>query len=158
MKQVAILGSGGFGTALAVLLARVAPTVWLWGRDPEQAAELAARRENARHLPGIRLPPQVRPTADAARAAGADLLVVAIPTAFLRATLTSIARQIPPGIPALSVVKGIEIGTFARPSQIILDVLGPRPVAILSGPRPCRRSRARAAGLGRRRRPRPRAQ
>ena len=134
MKQVAVLGSGGFGTALAVLLARVAPTVWLWGRDPVRAADLAARRENARHLPGIRLPPEVRPTADAARVAGADLLVVAIPTAFLRATLCSIAHQIPPGVPALSVVKGIEIGTFARPSQIILDALGPRAVAVLSGP------------------------
>jgi len=135
MNKVAILGSGGFGTALAVLLAKVAPRVDLWARDPAQAAKLTSRRENARHLPGIRLPPEVRPTADARSAVdGADLIVVAIPTAFLRATLAGLADQIPPHLPTLSVVKGIELGTFARPSQVILEVMGPRPVAVLSGP------------------------
>ncbi len=135
MNQVAVLGSGGFGTALAMLFATVAPRVTLWARDPRHAEELATRRENLRHLPGVALPPEVRPTADAGLATrGADLLVVAIPTAFLRNTLTAIAGQIPAGVPALSVVKGIEDGTFARPSQIIVEALGPRPVAVLSGP------------------------
>ncbi len=135
MKRVAILGSGGFGTALATLFAKAVPSVSLWARDPAQAVELTRRRENLRHLPGIILPEQVRPTADAAEAAeGAELLVVAIPSAFLRATLEELAPMLPRGVPALSVVKGIEAGTFARPSRIILEALGPRPVAILSGP------------------------
>ncbi|HEX8200046.1 MAG TPA: NAD(P)H-dependent glycerol-3-phosphate dehydrogenase [Isosphaeraceae bacterium] len=135
MNRVAILGAGGFGTALAVLVARASGSVALWARDPAQAAALAGTRENARHLPGVTLPEAVRPTADAAEAtADAGLIIVAIPTAFLRATLTALAGQVPAGVPALSVVKGIENGTFERPSQILVEVLGPRPVAVLSGP------------------------
>jgi glycerol-3-phosphate dehydrogenase (NAD(P)+) len=60
--------------------------------------------------------------------------VAAIPTAFLRETLAGMAAEVPPGVPALSVVKGIEQGTFARPSEVIVQTLGPRPVAVLSGP------------------------
>ncbi len=65
---------------------------------------------------------------------GADLIVAAIPSAYLRGTLKAQAERIPPGIPILSVVKGIENGTFARPSRIIVEALGARPVAVLSGP------------------------
>jgi glycerol-3-phosphate dehydrogenase (NAD(P)+) len=133
--RVGIMGSGGMGTAVGVLLAQGGSSVGLWARDPRQAAELARTRENARHLRGIVLPDRITPTGVAAEAlAGADLIVAAIPSAFLRATLTRISGEVPAGVPVLSVVKGIERGTFARPSQIIHDVLGPRPVAILSGP------------------------
>jgi glycerol-3-phosphate dehydrogenase (NAD(P)+) len=135
MTRVAILGAGGMGTALAVLFARTARDVRLWARDPRRAAEVQRRGENARHLPGVPLPTTVRVTADAADASdSADLLVVAVPSAFLRATLSAIASGMPPGVPALSVVKGIENQTFARPSRIITETLGPRPVAVLSGP------------------------
>lgn len=135
MKRVAILGAGGMGTALAVLFARTAPTVQIWARDPKQAHALASARENTRHLPGVPLPPNVTVTPNACDATGgANLVVVAIPSAYLRATLAGIAERIPAGVPALSVVKGIENATFARPSQIIVETLGPRPVAVLSGP------------------------
>ena len=67
-------------------------------------------------------------------AAGADLIVAAVPTSYLRATLVRLAAGASPGVPVLSVVKGIEYGTFARPSQIIVEMLGPRPVAVLTGP------------------------
>jgi glycerol-3-phosphate dehydrogenase (NAD(P)+) len=135
MNRVAVLGAGGMGTALALLFSRSARDVRLWARDPGRAAEIARTRENARHLPGVRLPEGVLVTHDAAEAAaGADLLVIGVPSAFLRATLTGLAHQIPPDVPALSLVKGIENGTFARPSRIIADALGARPVAVLSGP------------------------
>ncbi|MBX6312737.1 MAG: NAD(P)H-dependent glycerol-3-phosphate dehydrogenase [Isosphaeraceae bacterium] len=135
IRTVAILGAGGMGTALALLWAREGRSVRLWARDPARAAEMARTRENAYHLPGVSLPPEVHPTADAAEAtAGADLLVAAIPSAFLRATLAGLAGAVPGGVPVLSVVKGIENETFARPSQIIADVLGARPIAVLSGP------------------------
>ncbi len=123
------------GTALAFLLARTAGSVRLWGRDPDRMRALATTRENERHLPGVPLPDPVTPTADPAEAlSDADLIVVAIPTAFLRTTLEGLSPHVPPGTPALSVVKGIEHSTFLRPSQIVVETLGPRPVAILSGP------------------------
>jgi glycerol-3-phosphate dehydrogenase (NAD(P)+) len=135
MRRIAILGAGGMGTALAVLFARSARVVQLWARDAERAAELERSRENARHLPGVMLPENVLVTPNACDATGAaDLIVVAVPSAYLRATLSALADRIPPGVPALSVVKGIENATFARPSRIVVDALGDRPVAVLSGP------------------------
>jgi glycerol-3-phosphate dehydrogenase (NAD(P)+) len=135
MKRVAILGAGGMGTALALLFSKTARPVQLWARDGSHAAELARSRVNARHLPGVPLPENVTVTANACDATGgADLIVVAIPSAYLRATLAGLVERIPIGIPVLSVVKGIENETFARPSQIVVETLGPRAVAVLSGP------------------------
>ena len=135
MKRVAILGAGGMGTALALLFARRGLAVQIWARNRDDAAEIGRVRENARHLPGVSLPAGVGVTANACDAtAAADLMVAAIPSAYLRATLAGLAERVPGGVPVLSVVKGIEAGTLARPSQIIAETLGPRPIAILSGP------------------------
>src|SRR5262249_59654337 len=121
--------------ALALLFGRVAPDVRLWSRDQGHAAELARTRRNERHLPGIVLPEPIRITASASEAGdSADLIVAAIPTSYLRGTLESLAAELPPGAPVLSVVKGIEYGSFARPSQIIEQSLGLRSIAVLSGP------------------------
>lgn len=135
MKHVCVLGAGSMGTALALLAERGGSRVRLWGRDPATMAEMARSRENTRHLAGVPLPEALEVTSDAGHAAAdAELLIVAIPSAFLRATLTRIAGAIPAGVPVVSVVKGIERGSFARPSQIVVEVLGDRPVAVLSGP------------------------
>src|SRR5690349_9314155 len=97
MRRVAILGAGGMGTALAVLLSKSVADVRLWSRDPEHAQQLGRTRINARHLPGIALPASIAITCEgAAAAAGADLLVAAIPTSYLRATLEGLAPGIPP--------------------------------------------------------------
>lgn len=134
-ERVAILGAGGMGTALAVLLARAGGRVTLWARDPAQAALMARTGRNDRHLPGITLPDGVSVSADPIEAtANADLLIAAIPSAYLRKTLAAFPGSIPGEIPVLSVIKGIEYGSFARPSQILVESLGPRPVAVLSGP------------------------
>jgi glycerol-3-phosphate dehydrogenase (NAD(P)+) len=135
MRQVTILGAGGMGTALSLLFARSVGDVRLWSRDAGHAREFTASRINQRHLPGIAVPDSIRITADGHEAAaGADLIVASIPTSYLRATMERLASSIPTAVPVLSVVKGIEYGTFARPSQIIEETLGPRPVAVLSGP------------------------
>jgi glycerol-3-phosphate dehydrogenase (NAD(P)+) len=123
------------GTALALLFHKAAVEVRLWSRDPEHAGQLARSRVNERHLPGIVVPDSILITATAAEAAaGTDLIVAAVPTSYLRSTLAALAGDLPSGIPVLSVVKGIEYGTFARPSQIIADALGARPISVLSGP------------------------
>jgi glycerol-3-phosphate dehydrogenase (NAD(P)+) len=123
------------GTALALLLARGVESVHLWGRDPARIEEIRRSRRNERHLPGIPLPESIRPTHEVSEATrDAELIVVAIPSAFLRATLSPLASSIPGGVPALSVVKGIEFETFGLSSQILVESLGPRSVAVLSGP------------------------
>jgi glycerol-3-phosphate dehydrogenase (NAD(P)+) len=135
MRRIAILGAGGMGTALALLFRETAVCVRLWSHSPDQASELARCRINHRHLPGIRIPEEIGITACAKEATeGAELLVAAVPSSFLRGVLREVADRVPSGIPCLSVVKGIENGTFERPTQIILETLGSRQVAVLSGP------------------------
>lgn len=135
IDQVAILGTGGFGTALAILLAHSGASVRLWGRDPGFVQTLALHRRNDRHLPGFDLPDAIDVTVDPRHAAAdAGLVLVAIPTQYMRGVLSTVAGQIPARVPILSVVKGIELETFARPSEIITGTLGDRPVAVLSGP------------------------
>ncbi|HEV8001973.1 MAG TPA: NAD(P)H-dependent glycerol-3-phosphate dehydrogenase [Planctomycetaceae bacterium] len=135
-QRIAILGSGAMATASAVLLSeRSKCEVRIWTRSAERAAELLRDKENRRLLPGVPLPPGVRISSDISEVVDkAELIVAAIPTRFLRDTLTPLARQIPAGLPVVSVAKGLEIGTLMRPSQIIVDVLGPREVAALGGP------------------------
>jgi glycerol-3-phosphate dehydrogenase (NAD(P)+) len=135
MRRIAILGAGGMGTALALLVRETGMQVRLWSRSIEHASELAQCRINHRHLPGICLPEEIGITACAREATeGAELLVAAVPTSFLRGVLRGVAQWVRIDVPCLSVVKGIENKTFERPSQIIVEALGDRPVAVLSGP------------------------
>ncbi|HVW00536.1 MAG TPA: NAD(P)H-dependent glycerol-3-phosphate dehydrogenase [Planctomycetaceae bacterium] len=134
--KVTVLGSGAMGTACAILLAEhPGQPVALWSRDAEYAREMSATRDNRKLLPGIQIPSVVEITADIERAvAGAELLVVAIPTAFLRAALTSLSPYLQTATPIVSVIKGLENETFLRPSEIVGEVLGTRPVVALGGP------------------------
>jgi glycerol-3-phosphate dehydrogenase (NAD(P)+) len=131
----AILGSGAWGTAIALILSGNAQhRVSLWSARPETAS-WHFRRENVRLLPGVMIPPSVHLTTDITEAvAQADLLIMAIPTVHLPSTLQRVASRIPKRTPLVSLVKGLENGTFRRPTQIALDLLGPRPVGVLSGP------------------------
>jgi glycerol-3-phosphate dehydrogenase (NAD(P)+) len=123
------------GTACAILLAeRGAAQVTLWVRNPDDAEKLSTTRRNERYLPVAVLPASIAVTSDPAASDGADWLVAAIPTAHLRTTLSPLARYVPAGVPVASVVKGIEQRTFERPSQILREALGPRPVVALCGP------------------------
>ncbi len=131
-----ILGSGAMATACSILLAEhPGQEVAVWVRNPDHAAEMTATRVNERLLPGVPIPDSVAITAQIDEAvADADFLIVAIPTKFLRESLTALRPALTKNRPVISVVKGIENETFLRPSQIIEDVLGSRAVVALSGP------------------------
>lgn len=134
--KVAILGGGGMATACATLLAESPETaVSMWVRKPEIAEDIRTERENRRLLPGVKLADSIAVTSDIDEAvADADLLVIAIPTEFVREALTDLKSHLSHPAPVVSVIKGIEKETFYRPSEIISDVLGPRPVVALGGP------------------------
>ncbi|MCA9052746.1 MAG: NAD(P)-dependent glycerol-3-phosphate dehydrogenase [Planctomycetaceae bacterium] len=136
MTKTAILGSGAMATACSILLAdHPDSAVSMWVRKPDHAEELRTHRENVRLLPGVRIPEAIEITADIAAAVdGAELLVAAIPTRFLRESLEALAPALTLHRPVISVVKGIENDTFLRPSQIIEETLGSRAVVALSGP------------------------
>ena len=136
MATFAVLGAGGWGTAVAVVLAaRPGVTVRLWAAREASGRELVARRENVRQLPGVAIPPAVTLTLDPREAtAGADCWVLAVPTAHLRATLVRLQPVADPDTPVVSLTKGLEQGTFRRPTEVIAEVLGSRRVAAASGP------------------------
>lgn len=136
MTTFAIIGSGGWGTAVAVLLAQnAAHRVRLWAVQADNASELRASRENKRLLPGVPIPESVLITADPAEAvAGADCWVTAIPTTYLRDTLARFVSVRTADVPVVSLTKGIEVATFRRPSEIVGELLKTENVAVLSGP------------------------
>ncbi len=134
--KITVLGSGAMATACSVLLAEHPEQgVSLWARNPAHARDITEDRENRRLLPGVRIPDDLLVTSDIEQAIqGADLLVAAIPTKFLREALTQLAGHLQDDRPVVSVVKGLENETFMRPSEIIAEVLGNRAVVALSGP------------------------
>ena len=133
--RVAVVGAGAWGTTLATLVGRLEP-VALIVRDAETAARIDADRENAARLPGVHLSRNVRPTADLGRLRGAELVVYAVPSMHLRASLERTARSIASSADVVSIVKGLERTTLLRMTEVIADVGGiaPRRLAALSGP------------------------
>lgn len=133
--QFAILGDGAWGTTVAILLAQEKNhRVLLWSAREENARMLRERRENINYLPGVPIPLAIELTTDIERAATADLWMAAIPTVYLRKTLEPVTEALSANKPVISLAKGVELGTFLRPTEIIRQVLGERPVAALSGP------------------------
>jgi glycerol-3-phosphate dehydrogenase (NAD(P)+) len=134
--RIATLGDGAWGTAIACLLAAKADhRVSLWSARPQNAEILRQKRENPRYLPGVSIPESVHLTGDLNEAiAGSDLWIIAVPTVYLRATLLQHGKVLSGPMPVVSLAKGIEIDTFLRPSEIIIEVIGPRRLTVLSGP------------------------
>ena len=132
--NIVVLGSGGWGTALAMLLEQNQHTVTLWSHDPQKAEQLKLKRENPL-LPGVQLPVKLQITNDLNCLKDAELVVFAPPSFALRAVAKEAAPYLPDGVPLLSVTKGIERGTHLRMSQVIAqETGGEHPIAVLSGP------------------------
>ena len=132
--RVGLLGGGSWGTTVASLVARNAP-VLLWARDAATVTEINTRHTNEKYLPGARLNEALRATADIGEAiAGADVLVVAVPSQYVRTTLESVRAHIRPWVPVISLAKGLEAGTGKRMTEIIGEVLPGHPAGVLTGP------------------------
>lgn len=134
-ERVTIVGDGAMATVCSILLTAGGHQVTLWGAFEEFIERLMQNRENQRFLPGVKLPRSVRLTAnDADCFADCTLILSAVPTQYMRSVWKRLAPHAPVGIPIVSVAKGIENNTLLRPTQIIQDVVGKRPLVALSGP------------------------
>ncbi|GAA5150452.1 NAD(P)H-dependent glycerol-3-phosphate dehydrogenase [Nocardioides marinquilinus] len=136
-ERVAVLGAGSWGTSFSIVLADAGNDVTLWARREELAAAVNADRENADYLPGIALPDAVSATHDIERALdGVDLVVMAPPSQTLRENLTAWAPHIEPHAVMVSLMKGVELGTLNRMSEVIHQVTGagPERIAVVTGP------------------------
>lgn len=137
MSRVAVMGSGSWGTAFAMILADAGGDVVMWSRDADLAQQINDTHVNERYHPGIRLPAGLRATADAREALdGAPLVVLAVPAQSLRDNLERWRDDLAPGSVLVSLMKGVEIGTTLRMSQVIEAVaqVPATRVAVVSGP------------------------
>ncbi|MBE1487765.1 NAD(P)H-dependent glycerol-3-phosphate dehydrogenase [Plantactinospora soyae] len=137
MTHVVVLGAGSWGTAFAKVLADAGRDVVVWARRPEVAEAIRSTRTNPDYLPQLRLPAGVRATTDAAEAiSGSDLVVLAVPAQTLRGNLAEWARHLEPDSTLVSLMKGIELGTTKRMSEVIVETAGVAAdrVAVVSGP------------------------
>ncbi len=132
-QRLGVIGAGAWGTALAVAARRAGRDVVLWARRPEQAAAIAASRENARYLPGIALDPAIKVTAEARDLATSDALLLVVPSQHLRA-LAAELEAVLPRVPLVLCAKGIELASGKLLDQVVDEALPGRPVAVLSGP------------------------
>jgi len=134
-KKILVLGTGGWGTALSIVLHNKGHNVTLWGSTPDYVEYLKKHRENKKYLKGIEIPSDLEITSDIAKAQiETDLIVVAIPTPYVRKTIKPLENHYVLGTPIVSVIKGIENETLMRGSEILRDVFGEQPIALLLGP------------------------
>ena len=137
MSTAAVLGTGSWGTAFGKVLADAGTDVVLWSRRPELADAVNATHENSDYLPGIRLPVSMTATCDARAAVdGVDFVVLAVPSQTLRDNLSAVAGALRRDSILVSLMKGVELGTTRRMSEVICEVADVPldRVAVISGP------------------------
>ncbi|GAC1442667.1 MAG: NAD(P)H-dependent glycerol-3-phosphate dehydrogenase [Mycobacteriales bacterium] len=137
MTRAAVLGTGSWGTAFGKVLADSGTDVVLWARRPELARAVRDRHENVDYLPGIALPLNLTATSDPLEAVGgADFVVLAVPSQSLRDNLAAVASALPADSVLVSLMKGVELGTTKRMSEVIREVadVSEDRVAVVTGP------------------------
>ncbi|WP_416905697.1 NAD(P)H-dependent glycerol-3-phosphate dehydrogenase [Micromonospora echinospora] len=135
--HVAVLGAGSWGTAFAKILADAGREVAVWARRRPVAEEIRHRGRNPEYLPDLRLPERVTATADAVEAiSGAEVVVLAVPSQTLRGNLAEWAGHLEPDATLVSLMKGIELGTTKRMSEVIVETakVAADRVVVVSGP------------------------
>lgn len=135
MTQVTVFGAGAWGSTMAQVLSDAGNDVLIWGRSPEVVAEINQHHTNVKYLESHTLPDAIRATNDLTEAFDfSEIYVLAIPAQQLRTTLQEWKAFFQPSSVIVSTLKGIEISTQMRMTEVIEDVLGAHQVAIITGP------------------------
>ena len=137
MTKIAVFSAGSWGTAFSIVLADAGNDVTMWARRPELADAINTTHQNPDYQPGIDLPAGVSATHDVEKALhGAEVVVLATPSQSLRTNLTDWAPYIEKDAVLVSLMKGVELGTLNRMSEVIAQVTGagPERIAVVSGP------------------------
>lgn len=134
-KQISIIGSGSWGSALSVLLSDHGLPITLWSHNPAVAEEINLRRSNSSYLPGIEIPSTVHATTDLSETLAAPLIVFVVPSKAIRKVAADLAQLgTKPGTVVVSCTKGIEHDSGKLMSQVLADCLPGCRMAVLSGP------------------------
>ncbi len=133
-KNISILGHGGWGTTLGILLSRKGYAVTLWSPFEKYAHFLDIHRRNPSYLKDVKIPKTIRITSDLRIALKTDLVVVAVPSEYLKGVLIKAKAFYNKSTPVVSVVKGLDKELLLRPSEVIRQAWGARYICVLSGP------------------------
>ena len=132
--KAAVIGDGGWGTALAMVLERNGHEVSVWGPFGDYLDEIRTSGENINYLPGVKVPESIHWTDDPAQAVdGAELVVLVVPSRYYRDVVESFKPHIPANALIVSATKGLDEESHERMSEVAEEILG-HPVAVLSGP------------------------
>ena len=135
MAKISVMGTGSWGTALAILLHNNGHQVMLWSAHPEKAASLNETREDPKKLPGIKIPEEIAITGDEKKALDSpDIVVFASPSAYMRAISKRLSPLIRRGQIIVNVAKGVEENTLMPVCDIIKEEIPQADVCVLSGP------------------------
>lgn len=134
MARINIIGSGGWGTAVAIMLANSGHDVLLWSYMKEESENLEKYHENKPFLPGVKLPENIKFTSDISVCGEADLIITATPSQAIRQTARSLAPYVNKGQLILNISKGLEDKTHATLSQVLREELPDCEIAVMSGP------------------------
>lgn len=133
--KISVLGAGSWGTALAVLLCENGHEVTIWSIDKREIEMIDEKREQIEKLPGVMIPDRIAVTNDLESSiADRDMLVLAVPSIFIRSTAKSMAPYIKDGQLIVNVAKGIEESTLMNMTDVIEDEITNARVGVLSGP------------------------
>ena len=133
--KIAVIGSGGWGTAVAILLAKKGNDIWLWSWQQEETDRLARDRENKEFLPGVMFPKSINCSHSMEECVkDAELIVTAAPSPATRVTAKGLAPFVKPGQILLNISKGIEENTLMRLSQVYKEEIPQAVIAVMSGP------------------------
>lgn len=134
-KHYAVVGAGSWGTAIAMALAHNGHQVRLWGRNTEMMEDIAAKRENVRYLPGLRLQDEIHASSDLEYTLkGAEMFIFVVPTQVFRSVFEQAMAFVPEGSIVVNCAKGIEIATLKRVSEIVEELRPDLRFVALSGP------------------------
>lgn len=134
MSKINIIGSGGWGTAIAVMLANNGHDVLLWSYLKEESENLKKYRENKPFLPDISIPNNVEFTSDISKCGAADIIITAVPSHAMRQTASALRPYVAKGQLILNISKGLEEGTLLTLSQVLKQELPECEIAVMSGP------------------------
>ena len=134
MARVSVIGSGSWGTAVAIMLAENGHDVVIWSYFEEESAELKKHRENIPYLPGVKIPENVDFTSKIKDCSNSDLIITAVPSHAMRSTAKALAEVVNDGQMILNISKGLEEGSFYTLSQILREELPNCDIAVMSGP------------------------
>ncbi|MBE6851603.1 MAG: NAD(P)-dependent glycerol-3-phosphate dehydrogenase [Ruminococcus sp.] len=134
MADITILGSGGFGLALAILCHSMGHKVTVWSKFEQEINEIRSTGELAVKLPGVKIPEGIELTTDISAVSGKDVVLVGVPSQFTRSVAQEAAPHMQPQTVVVNTSKGLENGTYQRMSEVLTEEFPDNPIVVLTGP------------------------